>query len=130
MKLSNNFKNYQSMIRDSSKNLPDNFLQCRVVKPGIKVIQARKKVEYSVIQEKDFVSIFNSQTLYYKTFRQYTVPLTFNQFFNVINLEWFMRRFAFNSQSEIKKECKFYSTLVNKTQAFIFQWNNRQWLIQ
>lgn len=129
MKLLNNFKNPDKMIRESQKDLPQNFLAVKIVNRGDKKITVKKQISFSVITEASFLDRYN-RILFFKVFKQYKCPLAFNAFFNVIDLPWFMRRFAFNTQSEVRKECKFFTTLLNKTPAYIVEVNGQVYLIQ
>lgn len=129
VKLLNNFKNYQSMIRESKKDLPDGYCQMRTgyINPsgrityGQKLKSSQVKIfNYKVTILDDFIDqTFAGKFCHKQKFNNCLCPLTYSEFFKIIDLEWFRRRFIFDSLSELKAKCQFFTGYANGLTVYI-----------
>jgi hypothetical protein len=110
------------------KGLPAGYGICRTIRSAKAII--KPMVKRSVIGEDQFIDIYHDRLLKAKVFNHYACHLSFAAFFKVIDLKWFMRRFAFESVAEIKRIAKFETTLLHGQTAYILICNNRKYLIQ
>lgn len=127
MKLQNNFKNYSKMIQESKKDLPENFCKLRTgyINPSGRITYNRinnsqkigSNTNYIVTSYDDYIDQLYSYTKSQKI-KYYQCDLGFSEFFRIIDLEWFKRRFCFDTISEVKK-CGFARTFIDGSTVMI-----------
>lgn len=133
-KLLNNFKDHQMMIRESKKDLPIGYGQLKTgyINPSGRITYGQIKskpvsnISYKVSIIDDFIdNQFQSKYCLKSKFMQTLCPVNYSVFFRTINLEWFKRRFVFDSDKEMRNKCQFFSGLVNGKTVMIVQRKGR-----
>lgn len=134
-KLLNNFKDYSKMIRESKKDLPVNYGQMRTgyINPSGRITYGQRlkskpvnNISYKVSIIDDFIdNQFQSKYCLKSKFMQTLCPVSCSEFFRTINLEWFRRRFVFDSDKEMRNKCQFFSGLVNGKTVMIIKRKGR-----
>ena len=137
-KMLNSFKKHSIMIRESKKDLPENFGQLKTgyINPSGKISYHSKPVvnatvkktakKVTVITISDFFeSVMYNRLKTDQVFCHYACEVSEQAFFKLFDLEWFKNRFGFLTYKEIKESCKFFASQYNGKGCHIIEIKNR-----